>query len=82
MLTLLKRLENRPRGHPRPQLDRRAVGQNFGDARSELGRVVSHGDDRVRTFFLGVLHHPLEGIFAGGLANNGIRLDVAADNLF
>jgi cyanophycinase len=63
------------------QLHGGAVGQHLRRLLGKLRGVVAHGDDGVGPPLLGVLHHALVGLLAGGLADVGVRLDVAADDL-
>src|SRR6266849_5568502 len=44
------------------QLDSRAVRQHLGNALSEFGSIVAHGDDGVGPQILGVVLHKREGI--------------------
>src|SRR6266849_7008209 len=60
------------------QLDSRAVRQHLGNALSEFGSIVAHGDDGVGPQILGVVLHKREGIAAGLLANLHVCLNVAA----
>jgi hypothetical protein len=46
-------------------LNRRSIAENFGHTIHDLGRVITHANNRVGTKFGGMLEHPLERIGAG-----------------
>jgi len=60
--------------------DGRAVGEDFGDARHDLRRVVADADDGVGAELCGVRKHELESVAAGSLAQAGVEGDVTAEN--
>src|SRR6185295_1234001 len=69
------------RGSARHRLDdhRGAVGEHLGDALGDLIGVVAHADDGVGPHLAAVLHHDLEGLLAGALAELRVQRDVPAE---
>jgi len=59
--------------------DCRAIGEHFGNALHELGRVVAGADDSVAAQFAGVSEHQIECFTARFFAKIGEQRDVAAD---
>src|ERR1039458_5982986 len=59
---------------------RRAVAQDFRDARRDLRGVIAHADDRVRAQFARVREHLVERVFASAFAQARVERDVAAEN--
>src|SRR5437867_9113749 len=55
-----------------------SVCQNLGDTLGDLGGVVAHPDDAIRSQFRGVLHHQLESFLASLLAQIAVQGNVSA----
>jgi len=59
--------------------NRRAVGEHFGDALHDFGRIVSRAEHGVPAEFCGVLQHKVERFLTCLLAQVGEESDVAAN---
>jgi hypothetical protein len=66
----------------RPDLNRRAVGKDFGATLGKLGRIETHSDDRVGFDLMRVLDHPARSLAPRVLANMRELFDIATDYRF